>query len=323
MEDATTQPEIERNNLQPNEHPVPEHAPVRGTQSFLGTLGRCWKMPSLLGLELAWRWGIGIPTLLLLYWEATKILASVSLASTGIYQFSLIDTVVAAQVVSAAMNVLLPPVRELARWLLPLLAVAWALASGLGRSAVLRRYDPALRRAPWLLVGMQLLRIVMLGGSFAIWFLFLRWAAWSSLAPPDPNLVGYFVKAIFLSLGIFCFWAAVSWVFSIAPLLALLEGKGMAASLRASVQFGSGSLRGLRAKLVEINLVLGIVKLALIVLAMVFCATPVPFKEQINGTALYGWWAVVTVWYFAASDFFQVARVIGFIEIWRTGREVA
>ncbi len=299
-------------------HSDPQHPTVRGTQSFLDTLARCWRMPSLLGLELMWRWGLGIPLLALLYWEAAKILASVSLAKTGIYQFSLVDTVVAAQILSATTDLLLPYVSEVARWLLPLLAIVWALASGWGRSLVLRRYDPSLRSAPWLLVGLQLLRIVMLGGSFAFWFVCLHWAAWTSLGGPAPNLVGYFVKAIFLSLAIFCFWAVVSWVFTIAPLLALLEGTGMLASLRSSLRFGHGSLRGLRAKLVEINLVLGIVKLSLIVLAMVFCATPVPFKEEINGNALYGWWAFTTVLYFAASDFFQVARLAGFIDLWRT-----
>jgi hypothetical protein len=100
-------------------------------------------------------------------------------------------------------------------------------------------------------------------------------------------------------------------------LLALLEGTGMLASLRASLRFGQGSLRGLRPKLIEINLVLGVVKMALIVLTMVFCATPVPFKEQINGPSLYAWWALVSVLYLVASDFFQVARIIGFIEFWR------
>ena len=83
------------------------------------------------------------------------------------------------------------------------------------------------------------------------------------------------------------------------------------------MRFGRGSLRGLRSRLVEINLVLGVVKAALMVLAMVSCATPVPFKEEINGTSLYVWWALVTVAYLAASDFFQVARIIGFIELWR------
>ncbi len=296
-------------------------ASIRGTQSFVSTIARCWHQPSLLGFELLWRWGLGIPVLALLYWQTLRILSSVSLENTGIYHFSLIDTVVAAQILSATVDVLLPPIREVARWLLPVLALAWALASGFGRSAVLRRYDRSLRWAPWLLTGLQLLRIVMLGASFAAWFASLHWAAWSSLGGATPDLIGYFIKAIFLSFTIFCFWALVSWVFSIAPLLALLEGVGLVASLRASLRFGRGSLQGLRSKLVEINLILGIVKLALIVLAMVFCATPVPFKEEISGPSLYAWWGLVTAWYFAASDFFQVARLIGFIEFWRAANE--
>ncbi len=296
--------------------PIPA-VPIRGTQSFLSTIARCWRQPSLLGMELLWRWGLGIPALALIGWETYRILSSVSLAHTGIYQFSLIDTVGAAQALSATIDILLPPVRAVAVWLIPLLAIAWALASGFGRTQLLRRYDRTLRSAPWLLVGMQLLRIVTLVASFAAWLLCLHWAAMSSLGQGAPDLVGYFIKAIFLSFAIFSFWALVSWVFSIAPLLALLEGTGMLASLRASLRFGKGSLRGLRPKLVEINLVLGIVKMALIVLAMVFCATPVPFKDQINGPSLYAWWALVSVLYLVASDFFQVARLIGFIEFWR------
>ena len=294
-----------------------QHEPIRGTQSFLATIAECWKRPSLLGLELLWRWAFGIPAAAVLAWEAYRILSSVSLAGTGITHFSLIDTVTAAQILSATADVLLPPIREVARWLLPVLAVAWALASGFGRSLVLRRYDPSVRFAPWLMVGLQLLRILVLGASVALWFVGLHWAAWNSLSGPDPNLVLYFVQAIALSFAIFFFWALVSWVFSIAPLLALLEGTGMIASLRNSLRFGQGSLRGLRSKLVEINLVLGVVKAALIVLAMVFCATPVPFKEEINGTSLYVWWALVSVLYCVASDFFQIARIIGFMELWR------
>jgi hypothetical protein len=304
--------------LQPTSPLAMQHEHIRGTQSFLATIAECWRRPSLLGLELLWRWGFGIPAAAVLGWEAYRILSSVSLAGTGIDHFSLIDTVTAAQIISATADVLLPPVRDVARWLLPTLAVAWALASGFGRSLVLRRYDSSLRFAPWMMVGLQLLRILVLGASFTLWFVGLHWAAWNSLSGPEPSLVLYFVQAIALSFGIFFFWTLVSWVFSIAPLLALLEGTGMIASLRNSLRFGQGSLRGLRSKLVEINLVLGIVKAALIVLAMVFCATPVPFKEEINGPSLYAWWALVTVWYCLASDFFQVARIIGFMEIWRT-----
>jgi hypothetical protein len=68
---------------------------------------------------------------------------------------------------------------------------------------------------------------------------------------------------------------------------------------------------------------LGIVKLALVVLAMVFSATPLPFSSVMVGTPLYLWWAAVTLWYFAASDFFQVARLVAFIRFWRIYNEAA
>jgi len=295
-----------------------KHVPVRGTQSFLHTLARCWHDPALLGLELLWRWGIGIPALALVCWEAWKILSSVSLAHTGIEHFSLIDTVTAAQILSAVADRLLPPIRAVALWLAPLLAIAWTLASGFGRMAVFRRYDCSLRSAPWLLAAMQLVRIAALGGSVVVWFVCLHWAAWTSLGGAEPNLVGYFVKAIFLSFAVFCCWAVIGWVFTVAPLLALLEGIGIWQSIGASLRFGHGSLRGLRSKLVEINLILGIIKSALVVLAMVFWVTPVPFKAEIHGLSLYAWWATVVVAYCIASDFFQMARTIGFIEIWRS-----
>lgn len=311
------QVEAAQSELHPSAQHAERAAAIRGTQSFLVTIAECWKTPSLLALELLWRWGFGIPALALIAWEAYRILSSVSLAGTGISHFSLIDSVTAAQILSSVVDILLPPVREVARWLLPVLAIGWALASGFGRSLMLRRYDRTLRFAPWMMVGLQLLRIVMLGASFAFWFVCLHWAAWTSLSGPSPNLVLYFVKAIALSFTIFFFWALVSWVFSIAPLLALLENTGMLASLRNSLRFGQGSLRGLRSKLIEINLILGVVKAALMVLSMVFCATPVPFKEEINGTSLYVWWALVSVGYLVGSDFFQVTRIIGFVELWR------
>jgi hypothetical protein len=158
--------------------------------------------------------------------------------------------------------------------------------------------------------------VIALIVTYAVWFEVVRWAANFTLstgaAGGEPDLVLYCALVIVLSLGIFSVWALASWVFSIAPLLVLLEGGGIGASLKRSLRLGP-----LRGKLVEINLVMGIVKLALIVLAMVFSATPLPFEDVVHGTTLYAWWALVTVAYLVASDFFQVARVVAFVELWR------
>ena len=110
----------------------------------------------------------------------------------------------------------------------------------------------------------------------------------------------------------------MSWVFSIAPLLVLLENRGILSSLSRSLRLGS-----LTSKLVEINVVMGIVKIALIVLAMVFSATPLPFESVMQGAPLYIWWSIVTLLYLAASDFFQVARLVAFIQFWRLWKSSA
>ena len=144
------------------------------------------------------------------------------------------------------------------------------------------------------------------------WYRAIRWAADTTLNSAAPNLVAYSAWVICLSLGIFVLWALLSWIFSIAPLLAMLEGTGVFRSLARSLRLGP-----LTGKLVEVNLVLGIVRLALIVLAMVFSAIPLPFEADMTGTALYLWWAAVTLLYLVASDFFQVARLAAFVQFWR------
>ncbi len=293
-------------------------ARLRGTQSLVQIFGYCWSRPSLLLIELTWRWLYGAPALLLLYYEGAKLLASVPLAATGVYDFSLQDADRATVIIANVWEILTPPLFHLLWWLAPLLGLGWALASGVGRSFVLRRYDPALPFRPLTLSALQTLRVVALGGSFVAWFRAIQWSANNTLYGEEPNLVLYFALVICISLGVFTFWAVVSWVFSVAPLIALLENKSATACLARSLRLGP-----LTSKLVEVNLVLGIVKLALVVLAMVFSATPLPFTSVMVGTPLYLWWAAVTLLYFAASDFFQLARLVAFIRFWRIYNEAA
>jgi hypothetical protein len=293
----------------------------RGTQSFVQILALVWRSPSLVALELLWRWSFGIPLLALLAWEGTRIWAetAVKLRATGVFEFSLQYAWQGALQVSDAIDVLKPPVLHAALWLLPLAIAAWAVASGLGRNAVVRRYRAETPWRPMSMVVLQLLRGVALCGSYVVWYQAMRWAANFTLAQAsaggdaqgEPNLVFYSALVIVFSLGIFTVWALLSWVFSIAPLLVLLEDRGIGGSLARSLRLGP-----LKGKLAEINLVMGIAKIALVVLAMVFSATPLPFADAVSGGALYAWWAVVTVLYLVASDFFQVARIASFVELW-------
>jgi hypothetical protein len=125
-------------------------------------------------------------------------------------------------------------------------------------------------------------------------------------------LVLYLALVIGFSLAAITLWLLLSWVSSIAPAITLLERCGVGASLRRSVRLGP-----LTGKLVEINLGMGYLKMASMMMVMVLTATPMAFVVSVTGIWLYLWWGAVSVLYMVLSDFFQVARTVAFVELWR------
>jgi hypothetical protein len=62
------------------------------------------------------------------------------------------------------------------------------------------------------------------------------------------------------------------------------------------------------------------VSLALIVLAMVFSAAPLPFSDELGSDALHVISLAAVGFYLLASDYFQVVRLKGFVEFWKMFR---
>ena len=250
-------------------------------------------------------------------YEGTKVLGHVQLDWGALQRMSIADPMAAAATLSEMAAVLMPPLLRVAEWLGPVLLVAWVVASSIGRTVVLRRVDARLLARPGTLMVLQAVRMVALVGSFAAWFACLRAAGQAVVNGPiaaghEPNLVGYCAMVIVATLGMFTLWAVVSWVLSVAPLLAMLRDLGVGASLKAAVRVGP-----VRGKLVEINLVMGIVKIALMVLALVFSACPLPF-ESVATPGFMAWWYVgVTLLYLVASDLFHVVGLVSYLEMLR------
>ncbi len=305
-----------------------------GTQSFVGTLSAVWSRPSLLGLELLWRWTYGIPALALLGLEAHKVLLAATSgtldpAGLGLPAALMADPVGslagdplgAAGHFATALGRLTPGLQAVAAWMAPLLFAAWIVASSIGRTAMLRRADPDLRRRPLLLMAFHALRIGAIAVMGFAWYAAVAWASRTAILAPiaigaEPNLVLYCALVIVSTLGLFTLWGFLGWLLSLAPLIAMAQGTSFAGSLRAA-----GGMRELRRNLVEINLVMSIVKIALIVLAMVFTATPLPFESIATAQFLFWWWIGVMLVYVLWSDFFHVARLIAYLHLYRRALE--
>jgi hypothetical protein len=290
--------------------------PVRGTQSFVYTLSECWRRPSLTALEVLWRWVYGVPALAVVVYEAMQVLRATPVDVAALRAISLTDPMAGAETLSQATALLLPAVLKVAVWLAPLLGVAWVVVSAFGRGVVLRRVDARLHARPGTLMVLQAVRMVALAASFAVWFVCLRAAADYAVNGPiaagqDPNPVLYSALVILATLGLFTLWAVVSWGLSVAPLLAMRRDLDAGASLVEAFRLGP-----LRSKLVEINLVMGIVKIALIVLALVLSACPLPFESVATQGFMEWWYVIVTILYLIASDFFHVVHLAAYLELW-------
>ncbi|MGP8173063.1 MAG: hypothetical protein ACLP7O_00790 [Terracidiphilus sp.] len=292
-------------------------APLRGTQSLVGQMGWVFARPSLTAIEVGWRWIFGIPFLAVCWMQAQQILAVLPPEAAGLTTLDPQNPWVAAVQLAHAWALYQPHVMGVLRWLLPLAALAWVVISGLGRSLVLKRLDSSLRFRPLEMILLQAAWLALFAAFCSCWLRSMQWVAATHITPAaEPDLVGYSIWAIFLSLGFFTAWALVSWALSTAPLLMLLEERSALSSLGQSLRLG----KTFTGKLIEINLVMGIVKLALMVLAMVLSAAPLPFSDQLGPDALHVLWLAATVFYFVASDYFQVVRLKGFQEFWKMFR---
>ncbi|MGA7341927.1 MAG: hypothetical protein WBE72_16935 [Terracidiphilus sp.] len=293
------------------------NAPVRGTQLLVEHMSGVFRRPSLIAIELSWRWLAGIPILFVLWQQAQRMLAAFPLESSGFNSVDSENPWLAALQLAQVWAYYQPHVLAVLRWLFPAAALFWVVVSGLGRNLLLMRMERGLRFRPLAMIGLQAGWMALLVLTFWGWFRSMQCAAAAHIpAAGEPDLVGYAVWAIFLSLGFFTAWALVSWALSIAPLLALLENRSALSALGQSLRLG----KPFTGKLAEINLVMGIVKIALAVLAMVFSAAPLPFIDELGAGSLHVVWAASTVFYFLANDSFQVVRLKAFVEFWRLFR---
>jgi hypothetical protein len=282
-------------------------------------MGWVFSRPSLIAIEVGWRWIFGIPFLLVCWTQAQKILAVIPLEASGLNSIDPQNPWVAAVQFARAWSLYQPHVIKVLAWLGPVAALAWVVVSALGRSLVLSRLDPA-RRLPLRPLAMMVLQaawLALLGATCWGWFRTMQWVTATHItAGAEPDLIGFAFWTIFLALGFFTVWALVSWAFSIAPLTMLLEKRSALSALGQSLKLG----KPFAGKLAEINLVMGIVNLALIVLAMVLSAAPLPFSDQLGGDALHWIDVAAVVFYLVASDYFQVVRLKGFLEFWKMFR---
>ena len=280
-------------------------------------MGWMLRHPGVVAVEVAWRWLFGIPFLLVCFARLQHILAVLTPDRSGLSNLNAQNPWLAAGQLSRAWSQYEPLVRHEARWLAPLAAVVWIVISGLGRSLTLKVAEPRLRFRPLAMMGLQAVWLAFFGGVWWGWLRSVGWAvATHFTAGSEPELIGFSIWLIFLSLSFFTVWALMGWIVAVAPVVMLMEDRSAPSALGLSLRLG----RPFTSELVEIGMVMGIVNLALIVVAMVLSAAPLPFSDELGGNALHVVWAGAAIFYLIAHDYFQVVRLKCFMRFWEIFR---
>lgn len=298
--------------------------PVRATQSMIGQMAHVWRRPSLTGMEILWRWLFGIPFLWVAAQMFQQIMARVTPEASGLSRVDYQDPWTAATLLASAAHAYHPVVAAALGKIVPLAVLAWAVVSGPGRTLVLMRmgsHDTDEEKAKRSSILRRIPAVILLQGLWMTALLFVWWAWYSTLAwvavshiestAVEPDVVGYLIWVIFVSLGFYAGWAAISWPLTLAPMLVLREGCSLWMALARSLLPG----RELASKLAEVNLVLAIVRIMLIVLAMVFCAAPLPFSDELGPGQLWILYKVVWVGFLIGCDYFHVVRLQSYSEL--------
>ena len=280
-------------------------------------MGWMFRHPDIIAMEVGWRWLFGIPFLLECRDRLQHIFALLTPEDSGLSNIDAQNPWIAAGQLSRALGKYEPLIAHELRWLAPIAVLVWIVISAAGRNLVLRRAEPGLRFRPLAMMVLQAAWLALFGGVCWGWFRSVAWAAATHFpAGSEPDLIGFSIWLIVLSLAFFTVWALLGWIVSVAPILMLLEECSALPSLGRTLRLG----KPFTSELVEIGMVMGIVNLALIVVAMVLSAAPLPFSDQLGGDALHVVWAGAAVFYLITHDYFQVVRLKCFIRFWKIFR---
>ena len=299
---------------------------VRGTQSFAYIMAQVWGRPSLMFLEILWRW---LPAAVILGIGFSIVTGGLGMdvhlstpATTDIQaqtqSISVFQPVAAVNSIHAMLSETVVASWPWLRWTLLTIFILWNIVAALGRTAVLRRLAPTLRARLITIFLLGTLRSALLFGAWFLWSRLVDFAAHTAILNPaahnqEPSVVLLAAILIVGTLLLYVLWAIFSWFLQLAPLLAMLHNRPAPSALFKAL--GSTRVAG---KLIEINLVMNIVRIALIVLAMVFSATPLPFSTVTTPTFLHWWWFSVILLWLAMSDYFHVVRAASYLSLYRT-----
>jgi hypothetical protein len=272
------------------------------------------RRPALVLAEIAWRWAFGLASLALIALTCLLFFASIRVNDAELQLARSGSPWIAADVLARIIAANKAPLLRGMAVLVPGIALLWTVAAAVGRLITTPRFVAASpHRASSsfrALLGISFLRAALMLALIAGYFgCALIAAEVSNLSGGAPGAVVQAFLLVFLPLFLLVMlaWGALNWLFSIAPIFAVRDGRSTLASFADSVRmFGAhkrdfiaiGSAYGL-AKSIAIVIV------TIVGMMLVTALSSVPSLLTVAVIA-------ITLAYFAFADLLNLARLASY-----------
>jgi hypothetical protein len=277
--------------------------------------------PSLGLGEIAWRWSFGFAAALLLILSFLEYLNTLTVSARDLFLLRTRQPFLISRAIANIVSGSAPRMVEAVIVLGLALAMAWIVLAALGRAVTLREVESCLREdidgAPgqpcWRLgslAGLNCLRVATtlaaVLGCLAAWLIA---AAASTASDPSPGLA----VLIFLMVAMLVWlaWSALNWLLSFATVFVVAAGENTFGAITCAVQV----LRARIGPMLAASAWFGLAHLAAFVIASFAVTFSFAFTQVLPRVVVFGGVLLVTLLYFAVTDFLYMGRLSAYVAI--------
>jgi hypothetical protein len=282
-----------------------------------------FRRPAIFAAELAWRWAFGAAAILLISYSVLLFLASIPVSDRDLFGLSGLIPGMIPSALAHIFNGSGPKIVRLLAALIAGLGLLWWLASAFGRAVVLHELvpqrKPSARDAIRILLQFNLLRtflsvlaLIACAGAFALASrMALAGQAVDQPRSAAPDASVFYLVFLPLAVIVGWLWSTFNWYLTLAPIVALGAGAGVADSISKTAAL---VLRQGR-QFFWVGLVFGLLRLIVAGVFLFFAMSAFAVLAQLaTGLAVAGL-ALVALCYFAIADFLSVARLAAYERI--------
>ena len=279
-----------------------------------------FRRPSFGLAEIAWRWSFSAAAGLLLVFSFFEYLDTLPVSNGDLLLLRTSQPILISRAVLHIFRGSTFRVVETAAVLLLTLGTAWIVIASLGRAATLkallahfRKGDVSTPNRSWRLRSLFGLNFFRLGATLAatVGCLAAVLLGGSVSRPSDPAPGGALLIIMTVTMLVWLAWSTLNWFLSLAPIFVVADGQNTFGSIAAAVdlcQTRPGSV-------FAAGTWFGLAHLTAFIVASSVVAFPLGFAPVLPAGVVLGGVLLVTLLYFAVTDFLYIGRLAAYVAI--------